>query len=118
MYDLESKINFAVFPGCQGGPHNHTITALATALKQAQSPEYKEYQRQVVANSKFFASKLIDMGYNLVSGGTDNHLLLVNLKKSRNNMGMDGARVERVMELANLAANKVLIFYNFIGRLF
>lgn len=106
MYDLESRINFAVFPGFQGGPHNHTITALATALKQAQSEEYKGYQKQVVANSKSFAAKLISLGFTLVSGGTDNHLLLVDLKKSRNGLGMDGARVERVMELVNLAANK------------
>ena len=60
----------------------------------------------MLSNSKAFAAKLMSLGYNLVSGGTDNHLLLVDLKKSRNNMGMDGARVERVMELVNLAANK------------
>lgn len=103
MYDLESKINFSVFPGFQGGPHNHTISALATALKQAKSPDYIKYQKQVLKNSKHFADTLIKLGYTLVGGGTDNHLLLVNLKKSRN---IDGARVERVMELANLAANK------------
>lgn len=103
MYDLESKINFSVFPGFQGGPHNHTITALATALKQALSPEYKAYQQQVVSNSKKFADVLLNKGYSLVGGGTDNHLVLVNLKKSKN---LDGARVERVMEVANLAANK------------
>ena len=51
-YDLQEKIDFAVFPGCQGGPHNHTITALATALKQANQPAFKEYQQQVVANSQ------------------------------------------------------------------
>jgi len=103
MYDLESKINFSVFPGFQGGPHNHTISALATALKQAKSPDYIKYQKQVLKNCKHFADTLMKLGYTLVSGGTDNHLLLVNLKKSRN---IDGARVERVMELANLAANK------------
>mmetsp|Transcript_6285 Transcript_6285/g.6886 ORF Transcript_6285/g.6886 Transcript_6285/m.6886 type:complete len:494 (-) Transcript_6285:155-1636(-) len=102
-YDLESKINFAVFPGAQGGPHNHTISALATALKQAQSPEYKAYQEQVVKNSKHFAEVLKKKGYVLVGGGTDNHLVLINLKKSRD---LDGARVERVLELANIAANK------------
>jgi glycine hydroxymethyltransferase len=107
MYDLESRINFSVFPGFQGGPHNHTITALATALKQARSPEYVEYQRQVVKNCKSLANKLQSLGYVLVGGGTDNHLLLVDLKKSKNNVGIDGARVERVMELVNLAANKV-----------
>jgi len=104
MYDLEAKINFSVFPGLQGGPHNHTISALATALKQAKTAEYKAYQLQVLHNSKRFAEVLMNKGYQLVGGGTDNHLVLVNLKKSRN--GLDGARVERVMELANLAANK------------
>lgn len=104
MYDLESKINFSVFPGFQGGPHNHTISALATALKQANTPEYKAYQKQVVDNCKRFADVLQQKGYNLVSGGTDNHLVLVNLKASKH--GMDGARVERVLELANIATNK------------
>lgn len=104
MYDLENRINFSVFPGSQGGPHNHTISALATALKQALTPEYKAYQMQVLKNSKRFADVLMSRGYVLVGGGTDNHLLLVNLKKSRN--GLDGARVERVLELANIAANK------------
>ena len=82
MYDLENKINFSVFPGHQGGPHNHTITALATALKQANTNEYKAYQKQVVSNSKHFAICLLSKGYSLVGGGTDNHLVLVNLKKS------------------------------------
>lgn len=103
MYDLESKINFSVFPGCQGGPHNHTISALATALRQALTPEYKAYQHQVVKNAARLASALTARGYSLVSGGTDNHLLLVDLKKSKQ---LDGARVERVLELVNIAANK------------
>jgi glycine hydroxymethyltransferase len=59
LYDLESRINFSVFPGLQGGPHNHTISALATALKQAITPEYKAYQGQVVENSRSFAEALI-----------------------------------------------------------
>jgi glycine hydroxymethyltransferase len=103
MYDLETKINFSVFPGLQGGPHNHTISALATALKQANTPEYKEYQRQVLKNCKKFAEALTTKGYSLVGGGTDNHLVLINLKKSRD---LDGARVERILELVNIAANK------------
>jgi glycine hydroxymethyltransferase len=103
MYDLEDKINFAVFPGLQGGPHNHTITALATALKQAGSAEFKAYQTQVLKNCKALASTLTSKGYELVSGGTDNHLLLVDLKKSK---GLDGARAERVLELVNIATNK------------
>ncbi|KAI9504911.1 Serine hydroxymethyltransferase, cytosolic [Coemansia spiralis] len=102
-YDLEKPINQSVFPGHQGGPHNHTIAALAVALKQAQSPEFVEYQRQVLSNAQAFAQALSGRGYSLVSGGTDTHLLLVNLLASR---GVDGARVERVLELAKVAANK------------
>merc|ERR1711988_1075798 len=89
MYNLEGPINQAVFPGLQGGPHNHTITALATALKQAASPEFVSYQKQVLSNCQAFASAMTSRGYDLVSGGTDNHLLLVDLKPA----GIDGARV-------------------------
>ncbi|CAM9789882.1 unnamed protein product [Chrysoparadoxa australica] len=103
MYDIEDKINFAVFPGLQGGPHNHTITALATALKQANSEEFREYQKQVLLNSQALAGALTKKGYSLVSGGTDNHLVLVDLKASK---GLDGARMERVLELADISTNK------------
>lgn len=103
MYDYEDKINFAVFPGLQGGPHNHTIGALATCLKQAASPEFVAYQKQVLANSKRLCDELMAKGYSLVSHGTDNHLVLVNVKKSRE---VDGARVERILELACIASNK------------
>jgi glycine hydroxymethyltransferase len=108
MYDLEGPINASVFPGHQGGPHNHTITALAVALKQAQAPEFKEYQNIVLQNAKALAERLGNskesggLGYNIVSGGTDNHLVLVDLKSK----GVDGARVERVLELAGVASNK------------
>ncbi|PYH95385.1 SHMT-domain-containing protein [Aspergillus ellipticus CBS 707.79] len=108
MYDLENPINASVFPGHQGGPHNHTITALAVALKQAQSPEFKTYQGTVLSNAKALAERLGNplssggLGYNIVSGGTDNHLVLVDLK----NRGVDGARVERVLELCGVASNK------------
>jgi len=102
LYDFDEKINFSVFPGHQGGPHNHTISALATALKQAASPEFKAYQQAVLVNSKEFAKALMSRGYDLVSGGTDNHLVLVNL----NPKGVDGARVETVLDHAKLAVNK------------
>ncbi|KAF2239455.1 glycine hydroxymethyltransferase [Viridothelium virens] len=107
-YDLEGPINASVFPGHQGGPHNHTITALAVALQQAQKPEFKEYQQTVLANAKSLAGRLGNskaeggLGYNIVSGGTDNHLVLVDLK----DRGVDGARVERVLELVGVASNK------------
>jgi glycine hydroxymethyltransferase len=103
MYDLEDKINFAVFPGLQGGPHNHTIGALATCLKQAATPEFVVYQKQVLKNAARLADELIKLGYNLVSGGTDNHLVLIDVKSSK---GIDGARVERILELACIATNK------------
>ena len=107
-YDLEGPINASVFPGHQGGPHNHTITALAVALQQAQSPEFKEYQQTVLLNAKSLADRLGKprdqggLGYTIVSGGTDNHLVLVDLKDK----GIDGARVERVLELVGVASNK------------
>jgi glycine hydroxymethyltransferase len=102
-YDLEGPINASVFPGHQGGPHNHTITALAVALGQASSPQFRTYQERVLSNAQAFARRLADgLGYTLVSGGTDNHLLLVDLKAK----GLDGARVERVLELCGVASNK------------
>jgi len=101
-YDIEDKINFSVFPGLQGGPHNHTISGLACALKQAASPEFKGYQAQVLKNSAALASALAKKGHTLVSGGTDNHIVLVDLRPK----GVDGSRVERVLELAHVAANK------------
>lgn len=108
MWNLEDPINASVFPGHQGGPHNHTITALAVALKQAQSPEFRAYQEAVLLNAKAFAKRLGEpkdkggLGYTIVSGGTDNHLVLVDLKPQ----GVDGARVERVLELVGVASNK------------
>lgn len=103
MYDIEEKINFAVFPGLQGGPHNHTIGALSVALKQANTPEFVQYQKQVLKNCARLSDELQRMGYDVVSGGTDNHLVLVNVKSSK---AIDGARVERILELACIASNK------------
>ncbi|XP_040059896.1 serine hydroxymethyltransferase, mitochondrial [Gasterosteus aculeatus] len=102
MYDLEDKVNFSVFPSLQGGPHNHAIAGVAVALKQAQSPLFKEYISQVLRNAKSMAAALLSKGYTLVSDGTDNHLVLVDLRPK----GIDGARAERVLELASITANK------------
>ncbi|CAP61434.1 uncharacterized protein PODANS_4_660 [Podospora anserina S mat+] len=108
LYNLENPINQSVFPGHQGGPHNHTIAALAVALKQAQTPEFRAYQSQVLSNAKAFSKRLGEpkekggLGYKIVSGGTDNHLVLVDLKPH----GVDGARVERILELVGVASNK------------
>ena len=101
-YDLKSRIDNAVFPGHQGGPHNHTIAALAVALKQAQTPDFKEYQTQVLKNCKRMSEALLSRKYSLVSGGTDNHLVLVDLRSK----DIDGSRVEFLLELTNIYVNK------------
>ncbi|XP_026866748.2 serine hydroxymethyltransferase, mitochondrial isoform X2 [Electrophorus electricus] len=102
LYDLEDKVNFSVFPSLQGGPHNHAIAGVAVALRQANTPMFKEYIAQVIKNAKAMANALLKKGYTLVSGGTDNHLVLVDLRPQ----GMDGARAERVLELVSITANK------------
>jgi glycine hydroxymethyltransferase len=102
MYDLEGPINFSVFPGHQGGPHNHTITALAVALKQAATPEFKQYQELVIKNAKALENEFKALGHKLVSDGTDSHMVLVDLRPK----SLDGARVEAVLEQINIACNK------------
>jgi glycine hydroxymethyltransferase len=102
LYDLEDKINFSVFPGHQGGPHNHTITALAVALKQAASPDFKEYQMKVCSNAKALENKFKELGLKLVSDGTDSHMVLVDLRP----FVLDGARVEAILEQINITCNK------------
>nr|CAD7569757.1 unnamed protein product [Timema californicum] len=128
LYDYENKINSAVFPSLQGGPHNHAIGAVAVALKQACTQEFRDYQKQVIPylchkknyqpfdsepitcfsgcmvllNAKALAAALLEHGYSLVSDGTDNHLVLVDLR-SKN---LDGARVEVVCNAAQITANK------------
>lgn len=102
MYEYETAINNAVFPALQGGPHNNTIAALAVALKAVKQPEFAGYQRQVVANCRAMAAALLAKGYNLISNGTDNHLVLLDLRP----LGLDGARVELVCDLAHITLNK------------
>ncbi|KAL1854124.1 Serine hydroxymethyltransferase, cytosolic [Paecilomyces lecythidis] len=102
MYDLEGPINFSVFPGHQGGPHNHTITALAVALKQAATPEFRQYQEQVIKNAKAVEVELKRLGHKLVADGTDSHMVLLDLRPK----ALDGARVEAVLEQINIACNK------------
>lgn len=102
LYDLEGPINFSVFPGHQGGPHNHTITALAIALKQAMTPEFVQYQEQVIKNAKALEHEFKRLGYKLVADGTDSHMVLLDLRPQ----SLDGARVEAVLEQVNIACNK------------
>ena len=101
-YDLEGPINFSVFPGHQGGPHNHTITALAVALKQAMTPEFRQYQELVIRNAKTLEEEFKRLGYKLVADGTDSHMVLLDLRP----LSLDGARVEAVLEQVNIACNK------------
>ncbi|KAF3846730.1 hypothetical protein F7725_003808 [Dissostichus mawsoni] len=102
LYNLESLINQAVFPGLQGGPHNHAIAGVAVALKQAMTPEFKAYQTQVLVNCKSLSSGLTDHGYKIVTGGSDNHLILLDLRTK----GTDGGRAEKVLEACAIACNK------------
>ncbi|XP_016324180.1 serine hydroxymethyltransferase, cytosolic-like isoform X1 [Sinocyclocheilus anshuiensis] len=102
VYNLESLINQAVFPGLQGGPHNHAIAGVAVALKQALTPEFKTYQLQVLANCSALAATLMEKGYKVVTGGSDNHLILVDLRSN----GTDGGRAEKVLEACAIACNK------------
>ena len=104
--EYEKKINNAIFPGLQGGPHNHQIAALAVQLKQVQLPEFKEYIKKVKFNAKFLAKELKKLGFELSTDGTDNHLLLIKLK----NFGINGSKMEKVCELANISLNKNTVF--------
>ncbi|XP_012271730.1 serine hydroxymethyltransferase, cytosolic isoform X2 [Orussus abietinus] len=101
-YDFESKINQAVFPGLQGGPHNHAIAGIATTMKQVKTPEFIEYQKQIVANARRLCSGLQKLGYKISTGGTDVHMLLVDLRST----GITGARAEKILEEISIACNK------------
>nr|XP_045241203.1 serine hydroxymethyltransferase, cytosolic-like [Macaca fascicularis] len=102
LYNLESLINSAVFPGLQGGPHNDAIAGVAVALKQAMTLEFKVYQHQVVANCRALSEALMELGYKIVTGGSHNHLILVDLRSK----GTDGGRAEKVLEACSIACNK------------
>ncbi|HND11486.1 MAG TPA: serine hydroxymethyltransferase, partial [Pseudomonadota bacterium] len=91
----------AVFPGLQGGPHNATVAALAVALKEAQSEDFRRYAHQIVKNAKALATALLARGYELVSGGTDNHLILIDLT----NKGIAGKRAAQALDRAGLETN-------------
>jgi len=104
MYDIKNKIDLAVFPGLQGGPHNHAIGGIAVAMKHAQTAEFVDYQKQVIANAKKLASCLMTLGYRVVTGGTDCHLVHVDLKQSPG--GLSGAKGELLLELVNISCNK------------
>ncbi len=100
--EIEKKLNSMVFPGTQGGPLMHVIAAKAVAFKEALLPEYKAYQKQVKVNASAMADTFIERGYNIVSGGTDNHLFLVDLIDK----GLTGKVAEAALEVANITTNK------------
>lgn len=101
--EIANKINKIVFPGIQGGPLMHVIAAKACAFGEALTDEFKEYQAQVVKNAKVLASELQSLGYRIVSGGTDNHLLLVDVKTS---VGLTGKKAEKILDEVNITCNK------------
>merc|ERR1712226_869634 len=100
--DIKERIDMAVFPGLQGGPHNHQIGALACQLMEVVTPEFKEYSKHVVANCKTLAETLKAKGHKLASDGTDNHLILWDLRPH----GLTGSKVEKACEAASISLNR------------
>ncbi|MDE5602219.1 MAG: serine hydroxymethyltransferase, partial [Clostridia bacterium] len=100
--EIAKKIDKTTFPGTQGGPLMHIVAAKAVAFKEALTPEFKQYQHQVVLNAKALAKKLIERGVNILTGGTDNHLMLVNLVGT----GMTGKGLEVLLDAAHITLNK------------
>ncbi len=103
--DFAKKIDSAIFPGIQGGPLMHIIAAKAVAFKEALTPEFKQYQKQVVANARAFSSAMTQKGFRIVSGGTDNHLFMVDLRPK----GVTGKDAATVLDQVHITVNKNLI---------
>jgi len=99
--DLEKRVNDAVFPACQGGPHNNTIAGIATTLLQATQPSWKAYAQQVIKNAQALADELLKNGYKLQTGGTDNHLVLWDLRPLK----LTGSKVEKIGDLVGITIN-------------
>lgn len=106
--NIPTLIDRAVFPGLQGGPHNHTTAGIAVALKEAMQPEFKEYAKQIVRNAKALADSLIGHGFEIMTGGTDNHLMLVDLR----NKNITGKEAEKVLDEVGITVNKNMIPYD------
>ncbi|KXG77930.1 Serine hydroxymethyltransferase [Fervidicola ferrireducens] len=106
--EYAQAIDKAVFPGIQGGPLMHVIAAKAVCFREADTEEFKKYQEQVVKNAKALAKALMERGYNLVSGGTDNHLILVDLR----NKNLTGAEAEKLLDEVGITVNKNAIPYD------
>lgn len=102
MYDYADRIDMAVFPSLQGGPHNNNIAGVAVALKQAATEEFREYASLVIRNAQYLARCLQEKGHKIVTGGTDTHLFLLDVR----DLGIDGAKVDIVMENASISVNR------------
>eukprot|EP00918_Siedleckia_nematoides_P099159 GHVU01217016.1.p1 GENE.GHVU01217016.1~~GHVU01217016.1.p1 ORF type:complete len:407 (-),score=86.40 GHVU01217016.1:955-2175(-) len=100
--DIKNKIDMAIFPGLQGGPHEHAIAAIATQMREVAQPEWKAYADQVITNSRHLAAELAKKGYKIVSGGTDTHVFLWDLGP----VGLSGSKVEKVCEECEITLNK------------
>jgi glycine hydroxymethyltransferase len=96
-----NNVDKAVFPGLQGGPHMHTLTAIAVAMAEADTPEFVAYAKQIVKNAKALAEKLLEYGFNLMSGGTDNHLILIDLQ----NKNIPGKKLAKALDRARIVTN-------------
>ena len=103
---LENEINFSVFPGHQGGPHNNKIAGIATQLRSVMTPDFKEYIKNVKKNAKSLAYTLMNHGYKLSTDGTDNHLILCNL----NPLGLTGSKVETICDIVGITLNKNSVY--------
>lgn len=101
--EIAKKVNSYVFPGIQGGPLMHVIAAKAVAFKEALEPEFKEYAKQIILNCKALADELQQLGYHIISGGTDNHLILVDIY---NSVGVTGKQAEDILYKVNITCNK------------
>ena len=99
---FEQKINDAVFPGLQGGPHDHQVAAIATQLKEVNTPEFKTYCQQIKKNAKALANALMAKGYTICTNGTDNHLILWDVRP----LGLTGSKIEKVCDRINISLNK------------
>jgi len=104
--DFETKINMAVFPGLQGGPHEHQIAGLAVQLREVRSPAFQAYAQQVIANCRALGEELTKRGYKMCSGGSDNHLQLWDLRPA----GITGSKMEMICEAASISLNKNAIY--------
>jgi len=100
--NLKEKIDFSVFPGTQGGPHNNIIAGIATQLKEVATDDFKAYSKQIIANAQQLGKSLMEKGYKIISDGTDNHMILLDLRPNQ----LTGNKVEKAFDAANLTANK------------